>query len=252
MNESSINRQDIPIGSVVYFLSSNQRGIKGIVFGTVEEHYTSEICLQLYDFLERRTINGVPVEQIETPTRWSKLPKGWTYDTRLYELGHRPFPETLKECDLKKPADILRAIEQGILVKVQNIDYAHFESVIDLKHGWRLERKYPYGEHHPAYISVRFDKVYTTYEQAEVMLNTELAELARQAELSDYDWSLEQINDKLSRWAKMYGISDEEKNRYRERLMALKNVEDIEVRIFSGDIQWKYWKNRHWISVRNM
>lgn len=37
MNELSINRQEIPIGSVVYFLTTNQQGRKTIKFGTVEE-----------------------------------------------------------------------------------------------------------------------------------------------------------------------------------------------------------------------
>lgn len=249
MNELSINRQEIPIGSVVYFLTTNQQGRKTIKFGTVEEHYTYEICLQLYDFCERRMIDGVPVEQIETPTRWQKLPKGWTYDTRLYELDYRPLPNIVKECKLNNPADVLRAIEQGVFVKVQTLDYGHFEDVIDKEKGWRLERKYPYGEYHPAYTSVRFDKVYTTYEETKAVLDAELAEFARQAELSDYDWSVEQIDKELNRWAKMYGVSDEEKKKYRDWLLALDNVEDVEVRFITGGIQWKYWKNKRWMNI---
>lgn len=247
MNELNINRQEIPVGSVVYFLTTNRFGNKTIRFGTVEEHYTSEICLQLYDLCERRTIDGIPVEQITTPTRWQKLPNGWTYSTMLYKMEQRPLPDIAKRYKMENPNDVLKAIEEGILVKVQTLDYGVFESVIDKNKGWRIERKYP--EYHPAFTSVRFDKVYTTYEAAKAELNGEYAELKRQSELSDYDWSVEQIDKELNRWSKIYGISDEEKGKYRNWILALDNVEDVEVRLTSGSIQWKYWKNKKWMNI---
>lgn len=29
-------------------------------------------------------------------------------------------------------------------------------------------------------------------------------------------------------------------------MLGMKNVEDIEIRIFGGSLQWKYWKNKKW------
>jgi hypothetical protein len=31
-----------------------------------------------------------------------------------------------------------------------------------------------------------------------------------------------------------------------KRLLELKNVEDIETRVYDGGVQWKYWKNKRW------
>lgn len=38
MNELSISRQEIPIGGVVYFLTTDLKGKKIIKFGTLDEH----------------------------------------------------------------------------------------------------------------------------------------------------------------------------------------------------------------------
>lgn len=137
----SISRADfqsrVPIGSVVWYLK-NTRGRKEIRFGTVDSYYTYEVCVQLYDFCERRMIDGVPVERIETPTRWRKLPKGWTYSTELFKLTERPFSNV--KFNLSNSEDIIKAIEQGILVPAQERDYCHFEDVIDKANGWRIER----------------------------------------------------------------------------------------------------------------
>ena len=243
-----INRKEIPIGSIVYFISVNKQGYKIIKYGTVEEHYTSEICVQLYDFCERRIINGIPVEDIQTPTKWKKLPQGWNYGTRLFELDYRPLPENTKNLKPNNPNDILKAIEEGILVKVQTIDYGRIEATIDKEKGWRLERKYD-GEYHPFYVSLNFHKVYKTYEEAQAVLDAEIAEFKRQSELSDYDWAVEQIDKELKRWAYMYSISEEEKQRYRDRILSLNKVEDIEIRIFHGSIQWKYWGKKRWMNI---
>ena len=40
--------------------------------------------------------------------------------------------------------------------------------------------------------------------------------------------------------------SDKERIKYREWILGMKNVVDIETRIFDGNVQWKYWKNKKW------
>lgn len=60
----NINRKEIPIGAVVFFVKKKEPKWT-IGFGTIEEHYTHEICIQLYDFMDTRFINGVPYEKFE-------------------------------------------------------------------------------------------------------------------------------------------------------------------------------------------
>lgn len=67
MSELNINRKEHPIGSVVYFIK--QRGYdKEVSFGIVEEHYPDVICLQLYELIDTRLINGIPIKDFITPT----------------------------------------------------------------------------------------------------------------------------------------------------------------------------------------
>lgn len=78
----NINRKEIPIGAVVFFVKKKEPKWT-IGFGTIEEHYTHEICIQLYDFMDTRFINGVPYEKFETPTHWKKIPKDFFKKRKL-------------------------------------------------------------------------------------------------------------------------------------------------------------------------
>lgn len=59
-----INRKNIPVGSVVYYIQNHSTiPNKPIIkFGIVEEHYASEIALKLYEIVDTRTINGIPIK----------------------------------------------------------------------------------------------------------------------------------------------------------------------------------------------
>ena len=73
-----------------------------------------------------------------------------------------------------------------------------------------------------------------------------LAELERQANLSDLEWSIEQIDHNLDR---AIFLSDENKKEVRKFLMSQDRVEDIETRIYMGQLQWKYENNRRWVNI---
>jgi len=92
-------------------------------------------------------------------------------------------------------------------------------------------------------MSITSDKVYFTYEEAKKEVKDYLGELKRQSELSDYEWSVEEIDKQLERWSCIFSIPEDIKSSYREWLLKLDNVEDLVVRISNGEIQWKY--DRH-------
>ena len=50
-------------------------------------------------------------------------------------------------------------------------------------------------------------------------------------------------------WEGLSGSSENEVKQYRDWLLGMKNVEDIEVRLSGGNIQWKYWKNKRWMNI---
>lgn len=248
MAELKINRKDLPVGSVGYFVerSNNPPYEYQVHFGIVKVHYPGEIALQLYELVDVRLINGTPIKEFETPTRWMKLPKGWTYSTKLYDLSFGEFNHDPSDYNLEKPEDILKAIDNGILVKVQDNDHARIETEIDKKDGFRIVRNYPPYDFYRTYVTVRFDKVYATYEEAKKELDAINAEFERQSELSDYDWSLEQIDKDINKCVAMAYITEKQGKEYRQRLIDMGKVEDIETRVFNGGLQWKYWKKKKW------
>lgn len=247
-----INKKDIPIGSVAYFVDKFKYQVPGhtwgVSFGIVEEHYTTEVCLQLLEPRDTRLIDGVPISECPYVGPWRKLPKGWSCDTKLFiESNSGP----LELPDAKDPDAILNAYKSGILVNVQDNRHVVARAEVDKHHGWRLkleELQHTFGPQ--SYVSVPFSLVYQTYDEAKAIVDAEYAEFDRQASLSDYDWSVEQIDRKLDHWAHLYGISDDVKETCRNRLLDFDHVEDLEVRTFKGNLEWKYFKNSRWTALK--
>ena len=242
--------EKFPIGSIVYYVTHKY----DVSFGVVIAHFPDEVMLQKYDVHSIRIINGTPEKEFETPSRWQKLPKGWTWNTKLLNVEYEKsdyIQGIYQEKDLiiSNPNNIKRLIDDNVLIKVNDIDYCWFETEIDTKNGWRVIRKYDIRNYYPSTVSVRFDKVYNTYAEAKKIVDDIRVEWKRQSELSDKEWSIEQIDKTLNHWQKLYKISDEEKQKYRDWIMELKNIEDVEIKIFNGYIQWKYWKNKKWNTI---
>jgi hypothetical protein len=63
------------------------------------------------------------------------------------------------------------------------------------------------------HTSIRPDKAFFTYAEAQKEVDANNAELERIANLSDYDWSVEQIDKTLNIWQKLCGATDEEKQK---------------------------------------
>lgn len=246
----NLNPKQFPVGSVVYFLRNRPMSfVKEVCFGTVLEHYSSEIAVQIYELRDYREINGVPVKEFKTPSEWRKLPKGWSWDTVMFRVTNN-YPESFEdECfiDIQNPDKILRAINLGFLVKPSDNDHAEFRAEIDSKHGWRIIREY--DKYHPDYLSLPFNKVYASWREAREEIDRINEEFNRQKALTDLEWSIEQIDHELDRWAYIYSITPEAKKAVRDRIMALNNLEDVVVRMFEGHIEWKYDRNRRWIRI---
>ena len=247
----NINRKEIPIGAVVFFVKKKEPKWT-IGFGTIEEHYTHEICIQLYDFMDTRFINGVPYEKFETPTHWKKIPKDFfkkeNYD--FFQLTVEPLPEIAKHLNPYKAEDIATAIKEGIYVKVQDRDYSHIE--VDYcrgNSGYRLVRSYFNEPHHPYHISLPVGEVFKTYEGAQKLIDVHRAEWKRVASLTDLEWSIEQIDNTINRWAYFDNISERNKIAVRERIMNFDNLENVEVRIADGHIQWRYYGRKRWNTI---
>lgn len=251
-------------GDIVYWCQY-QQGECHIHFGMVDTQFSDAICIDLLVPKDCRTVEGVPIKDWTPDNRQRKLPKSWTGDTKLFEYGYiYDISEDDEKfmCDLMNEKEfvitdkekIMDVFNRGCLVKSK--DNCH--CIVDTEIGqgtWTLRMKTSkiagYAPYYGGidYVSVSPYRVYDTYEEALAEKNEYEAEFKRIQDLSDLEWSIEQIDNTLNRWAGMYDISDKMKKAYREFLMELSNLEDVEVRIFGKEIQWKYWKNSRWRNI---
>ena len=222
--------------------------VYSVHFGMVDEQFSDAVCIDYLHMKECRIVNGIPFNEFENETRYRKLPKGWSYNTELFTLISE-IPEELSNgiLNISNPEYLINLYNKGILVKDSEISYAKIQSDVT-RDGYRLVKEYTNYDHHVSRISIRPDRLYFTYCEAKEEVDKNIAEFTRQPNLSEYDWSVEQIDKSLNLWAALYSINDKVKKAHRDWLLSMENVENIETRVF-GDIQWKYWKNKRWNNI---
>lgn len=237
-------------GDIVFWCHCLGNGKYEVRWGMVDEQFSDAVCIDYLSPRERRLIDGISFDEFKDEQHYRKLPKGWTYNTELFKLEWEEMPDDEKNfiINFHNPETIKEAYEKGYFVKSRKIYHGDVEAEIT-KQGFRLVKKYPMWDHKIDYVSVRPDKVYFTYNEAKKEVDDEVAEFQRQASLSDYDWAVEQIDKDLERYKNLYGISEDVIKQYRDWLLSMKNVEDIETRLSGGGIQWKYWKNKKWMNI---
>ena len=86
--------------------------------------------------------------------------------------------------------------------------------------------------------------MYRTYDEAQKEVDEHIAEYKRQAALSDYDWSVGQIDKVLGYYKNIYNLTDSEVKQYRDWILAQDDIENVELRIHFGNLEWRDWE-RH-------
>lgn len=243
-------------GEIVYWC--HQHGHEySVQYGIVNDQYDTIVYIDYLAFRERRRVsseyvNNVPVKEFQTEQRFHKLPKGWTYNTRLFEIIYDESTEEERNFnyDVRNPVKIKEAYDKGFLVEKDKTFRGEIQTEIT-KEGWRLTTTFPmFQTLPPTHTSIGCEKVYRTYEEAAKEVNENKQEFIRQSELTDYEWSVEQIDKTLTKWKNLYGHTENEMQQYRDWILAQEKVEDIEVRIFGGEIQWKRWKyHKNWRNI---
>jgi len=240
-------------GDVVYWVERHRQPPYEyyIDYGIVDEEFSDAVCVERLHIRDHRFIDNIPYNDFPQFTHWKKLPKGWTYNTQLFEMEWRSSKDwsALGNLKINKPEDIKTAFEQGVLIYLKDYDQTVPHAEIDKKLGWRIRKEHDDSIYVYPYVSLQKDNAFETYAEAKAMIDAQEAEWKRQSELTDEEWSVEQIDHDLQRWAKIYSKSPEEVQKVRDFLLGMDKVEDIETRVFGGDFQWKYWKNKKWRTV---
>lgn len=241
-------------GDIIYFPELTSKGKYEVKWGMVDEQFHDAICIDFLEPKECRYVDGVPIDEFIkdcNQKKRKKLPKGWTWNTELFKLEWKRDPkdeELMKGFSIDKPEDIKKAYDLGLLVKSDTIFHGNIDTDIT-KEGYRVIVKYPMWQHVRTHTSVYPFNAYSTYDEAKEVVDKNNAEIERQASLSDYDWSVEQIDKTLSRYQKLTDEPDHIIEKYRKFILNLSCVEDVETRISDGNIQWKYWKHKKWNNI---
>ena len=241
---------DLKTDDVVYFLKYDSQHLPYVAFGVVDEIFHDVVYVDYVELPDTRTVTekNIPIKEFVSEQRYRKLPKGWTYSTDLENIRwHDTSDNWLRTHSIEDPEAIKEGLALGELVKAKNNTRCHkIESEIT-KEGYRLVKKY--DSSHRLYTILHWYEIYATYEEAKNAKEAYIEELKRQASLTDEEWSIEQIEKELSRWKKIYDVSDLDYNYVRDMLLAMDHIEDLEVRLFGGCIEWKYWKNKKWHTI---
>lgn len=258
------DKTEFPVDSIVYFVERRHGEYKwhptfGIVddqwFNKVSVHYVVPKRITKYrsPYFDNATIEDVSQKYCFTR---HKLPKGWDCDTKLFEDyydqdEYDALHEALKNIKVSDPDSILKAMQDGILVRRDSFENNCVNASIDKDGYWyQVEpRNGIWAYHEPCDCTMDITALYTTYDAAAAEAKARNDELDRQAALTDYEWSVEQIDKALARWRHTYCVSEKDADDVRAQLLEMKNVENLEVSIDQGNIVWRYAGNNHWHNI---
>lgn len=249
-------------GDIVYWCQYIQ-GQCIIHYGMVDTQFSDVVCIDLLAPKDCRTVEGIPINDWFPDNRVRKLPKGYNCDTVLFRYGYTNnwadddknfLDDYMHNLDITDKKKIREAYDKGYLVK--SCDNCHCVAEPEIGKGtWVLQQKPSKAYGYALYyydinsLSIEPPRVYDNYQEAFDEKQKYETEFQRIQNLSDLEWSIEQIDKTLNHWAGLYHISDKKKKVYRDFIMELSNLEDVEVRISAEDIQWKYWKNSRWGNI---
>ncbi len=141
-------------GDIVYWCHSDGNGRYSVKNGMVDEQFSDAVVIDYLALRERRLVNGIPIDEFDSESKYKKLPKGWTYNTKLFKITYSDLTEeeVNYRIDAKKPETIKQAYDLGYLVKDCTIFHGVIEADIT-KEGYRIVKKYPMWQHHIDHVS---------------------------------------------------------------------------------------------------
>lgn len=236
-------------GDIVYWCENKGAGQFEVQFGMVDEEFCDKVCIDYLVPYERRRINGIPIKDFKDE-KYHKLPKGWTYNTKLYNLTWDEAPEEMKHLLITNPADVKLGIEKGYLVKSKDVFDGEIQTEIT-KEGFRIHLTHPLWYHKTHYVGVERHRLRKTWEEAKADVDKEIAELQRQASLTDEEFVIEEIDKNLIKYCNFFGVpvGSEKHMKMREYMLGLDRIEDIETRVSSPGFEWKYYNRKKWITI---
>lgn len=190
-------------------------------------------------------------------TSYRKLPKGWTYNTKLFTW--QTINPIKAEGSVKNPEDVKLAVKCGALVRPrEKVTNSGYPGDIVEKDGWKLKVNPTSGRNgSDSYIrsDVPLEKYYTfsTWEDAEKLAKVLREEKEWSANLTDSEFAETRILRILHKaQAKIFGeraLTNAEAKRIYKFMIRQTNLNEIECRWADGGFQWRYYDKKKWYTV---
>lgn len=241
-------------GTIVFWVGRRWSSHEPIVrVGIVDQQFAGECAVDYLLHKEDRIIycadypDGIGWDDFRQTYKSHKLPKNWSWDTKLYRVE---FDNSIHEALMNYPftADgAKRAYEDGLMVIPSRCRYDHIDDRID-HNGYQIVMTPadPTLEECLYNTTIPTDKLHRDAKSAIAERDAINAEYARQAALSDEEWSIEQIEKQLAKWRLTFLPTQDDFDNVRSRLLALPNIADVETRTTSKGLEWKYFDKRRW------
>lgn len=271
-------------GDIVYFINydKNEQKINryyrvnvGMVYDDC--FWNNEVKISLLVPKDSRLVNGVPWNEFKTPTKIMSFEKN-DKNLKHYEIYDKYVDITyqkssfsyIKNLNISNRDEIAKYVLSKDLVPLAEIDNSYISlRYDDSGKGYYLTREYdkyfnPYiyvPKYCNQFVWENEDKLYYSnifsvgfdYNKIKTLCDdlNKLQKLHKEKidNMTELDFVIEEINDVCGKYNKIYCDDIYYTQAVKQWLLEKKNADKLCVRLYCGDIQWKYEQNSKWQKV---
>lgn len=270
-------------GDIVYFINYDRKVPKinrryrvdvGMIYDDC--FWNNEVKISLLAPKDSRLVNGVPWNEFKTPTKIMSLVQNdrklspYEIYNKYVHITHEKTSVFYKDIDISNRDEIVKYVLSKDLIPLIERDNSYISfRYDDSSKGYYLTREYdPYI--HPFIYIPRYcnqfvwennDKLYYSnifsvgfdYNKIKTLCDdlNKLQELRKEKidNMTELDFVIEEIDDICGKYNKIYCDDIYYIRAVKQWLLEKKNADKLCVRLYCGDIQWKYEQNSKWQKV---
>lgn len=262
--------KDVKVGDIVYWVERVQsQCIKTrleVVCGIIDEvyhdcyvgshlDYTRYVKFKLWnEQTEKVFTDKNSWREYFKNVSWRKYPskKELADSNKLFEYSVEPVYSLAgsKLTDLPNLKDkdaIKKAMDDGILCRRQDVITFNLCPYTEIEKGsWRPVLKYGDEVSQNDYLAKSM--VFSTYDDAQKLVDAIRQEYAWVASLTDREYSLLEMDKTLNHLVRG-GMDESDARRIADHMIKMKNIEEMEFRPYLGKFQWRYYDRPKWLTV---
>lgn len=270
-------------GDIVYFINYDRKVPKinrryRVDIGMVYDDYCQDSEVKVSSLVpkDNRLVNGVPWNEFKTPTKIMSLVQNdrklspYEIYNKYVHITHEKTSVFYKDIDISNRDEIVKYVLSKDLIPLIERDNSYISfRYDDSGKGYYLTREYDPCIHPFTYIPKycnqfvweNNDKLYYLnifsvgfdYNKIKTLCDdlNKLQELHKEKidNMTELDFVIEEIDDVCGKYNKIYCDDIYYTQAVKQWLLEKKNADKLCVRLYCGDIQWKYEQNSKWQKV---